>query len=125
MPVRRTRVIVLTGYSGQRGRIESVLAQDRAQWQFIDVECHTVDAYQGREADLVVFSVTRSNAEGRPGFLNETARINVALSRGRDGLCLVGDAGFCRDLGIASPLARVLDYMKTHGDTCLIEDLQP
>ncbi|MEO8351354.1 MAG: AAA domain-containing protein [Chthoniobacteraceae bacterium] len=124
-PVRRTKIIVLTGYAGQRRRIESLLAQDRAQWQFIEAECHTVDAYQGREADVVIFSVTRSNAQGRPGFLKETARINVALSRGRDGLCMVGDAGFCRDLGVASPLGLVLDYMKTHADSCRIEDVQP
>ena len=58
----------------------------------------TVDAYQGREADLVMFSITRSNRQGKAGFLSERERINVALSRARYGLCLVGDADFCKTL---------------------------
>jgi hypothetical protein len=124
-PIDKIRIVILTGYAAQRRRIENLLAQDRAQWESVEAECHTVDAYQGREADFAIFSVTRSNPQGRPGFLQEVARINVALSRGRNGLCIVGDAKFCHDLGLASPLARVLDFISRNPETCLLQELKP
>jgi superfamily I DNA and/or RNA helicase len=92
----------------------------------LDVEVHTVDAYQGREADLVILSVTRSNKTRQSGFLGERERINVALSRARFALWIVGDADFCRDLGATSPLAEVRDYIEAHAGDCAIaqEDIE-
>lgn len=115
------KVAVLTGYSAQRAHLESILgAEPRPH---LDVECHTVDAYQGREADLVIFSVTRSNKARLSGFLGERERINVALSRARYALWLIGDADFCRDLGATSPLAEVRSYVEAHaGDCALVQE---
>lgn len=52
----------------------------------------TVDSFQGRELDVVLFGFTRSNAEGRIGFLAELRRLNVSLTRARRQLVLVGDS---------------------------------
>ena len=52
----------------------------------------TVDAFQGREKEAVLVSLTRSNAEGALGFLNDLRRINVALTRARRHLFVVGDS---------------------------------
>jgi hypothetical protein len=52
----------------------------------------TVDSFQGREQDVILFGFTRSNAEGRIGFLAELRRLNVSLTRARRQLVLVGDS---------------------------------
>src|SRR2546430_869154 len=84
-------IAILSGYAAQTKHIEHLLEQKRHGWHHTQVKCNTVDAFQGREADLAIFSVTRSNLQRRAGFLHMRERINVALSRGRDGLCIVGD----------------------------------
>jgi serine/threonine protein kinase len=118
------KVAILTGYSAQRTHLDSILAAESRP--HLDVEVHTVDAYQGREADLVILSVTRSNKTRQSGFLGERERINVALSRARFALWIVGDADFCRDLGATSPLAEVRDYIEAHAGDCAIaqEDIE-
>tara|TARA_B100000886_G_C20328474_1_gene451303 strand:- start:324 stop:962 length:639 start_codon:yes stop_codon:yes gene_type:complete len=112
-------IAIVTGYSAQRQQIERRLSQK--QLKFVEYECNTVDAYQGREADFVIFSVTRSNSYQSPGFLCEQQRINVALSRGKYGLCIVGDAKFCRELGSSTRLSEVLDYIETNSEDCAIK----
>lgn len=52
----------------------------------------TVDSFQGREQDVIIFGFTRSNPEGRIGFLTELRRLNVSLTRARRQLVLVGDS---------------------------------
>jgi len=52
----------------------------------------TIDSFQGRENDIVIISFTRSNADpGDVGFLNELNRINIALSRAKKKMILIGD----------------------------------
>lgn len=52
----------------------------------------TVDNYQGEESDIVVVSLTRSNRRGDIGFLSSPERLNVLISRARDGIILIGNA---------------------------------
>jgi len=112
-------VAVLTGYSAQLKLLNRRLNSELNSWKFLTIECNTVDAFQGREADIAVYSVTRSNKEGKVGFLRDAARLNVALSRGRVGLVLVGDHHFCRT-SENNPLYRVLDYVERHTENCAL-----
>jgi superfamily I DNA and/or RNA helicase len=57
-----------------------------------DVEVDTVDAFQGREKDAILVSLTRSNSEGQLGFLTDLRRMNVAITRARRHLFVVGDS---------------------------------
>jgi ATP-dependent RNA/DNA helicase IGHMBP2 len=52
----------------------------------------TVDGFQGQERDLMLISLTRSNERGEIGFLSDTRRMNVALTRAKRKLILIGDS---------------------------------
>ena len=56
------------------------------------LEIDSVDGFQGREKEAVILSLVRSNAEGEVGFLADIRRINVAMTRARCKLLVIGDS---------------------------------
>lgn len=123
---KRVTVAVLTGYDPQRARLQTAVQTQGRHWKsFSEIFVNVVDAFQGREADILVFSVTRSEVKGL-GFLREMERINVALSRGKELLAIVGDHGFCQTAqGPTNPLRDVIDYIRRNPLTCALEEVQP
>ena len=119
---KRLRVAIISGYSGQCAELERMLARIEKEIPALSFECNTVDAFQGREADICVYSVARCNDRGVIGFLRDARRMNVALSRGRSGLVIVGDHVFCRGATQPNPLRAVLDYIDGHPGDCKIEE---
>jgi len=122
-------IAVITGYGGQRDLLSKLLFQhfkrtesgDFWEGEAIHIVCNTVDAFQGAEADIAIFSVTLSNRENKIGFLDSYERINVALSRGKIGLIILGDHDFCQQIG-DNPLQDVLKYIKSHPQDCVLID---
>lgn len=108
-------VLLIAPYAAQVQELRRRVRQ-LGLMEAIQVEVATVDAVQGREADYVVFTVTRSNPRGDACFLRLEARANVALSRGRSGLAIVGDLGFCRIAD--SPFRDVAHHVSTHPESC-------
>ncbi|MFH9687216.1 AAA domain-containing protein [Streptomyces sp. NPDC017413] len=117
---RPLEVLVIAPYGRQVEELRRRLAS--AKFNHLVVDVLSVDAVQGRECDLAVFSVTRSNERGDFGFLGEPywRRINVALSRARYGLTVIGDAAFSRSKPGA--LRKVLDYITSHPEDCEVRD---
>jgi AAA domain/Protein kinase domain len=109
-------VLAIAPYQAQVAEVRRRLAP--RSFQHLAPIVMSVDAVQGREADLAIFSVTRSNPQGRLGFLGAEywRRINVALSRARFGLMIIGDTGFVR--GTNGALASVLKYVEQHPADC-------
>jgi ATP-dependent RNA/DNA helicase IGHMBP2 len=79
---------------------------------FAEVEIDTVDAFQGREKDAILLTLTRSNAEGSLGFLTDLRRINVAITRARRHLFVVGDSA---TLSNHPFYARLIESTQTDG----------
>jgi superfamily I DNA and/or RNA helicase len=117
------KVLVITGYSEQKRSLDRTLASLVPKLSALTVECNTVDAVQGREADVAIYSVTRSNTAGRLGFLRESRRLNVALSRGKQYLVLVGDHLFCRTAtGAENPFRQIVEYIEQNPSTCALKE---
>lgn len=108
----RIRIAVITGYADQRALLERTLNPRSPKWSHIEILLNTVDAFQGRQADMVIYSVTRSNPKAELGFLKESPRLNVALSRGRDALLIVGDKEFCRGIHDRNPFRDVINWIE-------------
>lgn len=125
-PDKKISVALLTGYGEQRLRLDHSVRTRRHEWKsFSDIYVNVVDAFQGREADVVLFSVTRSEVDTL-GFLKEMERINVALSRGKELLGIVGDHFYCQTVkGAMNPLKDVIEHMRRNPDHCQILELKP
>jgi serine/threonine protein kinase len=117
---KKYSVAVLSGYLAQVNLMRRELSAKFDQWSALAVEVNTVDAFQGREADIAVYSVTRSNDEGVIGFLRDFRRLNVALSRGREYLIVVGDQVFARSVQGQNPFRQVVDHIDAHPAECSV-----
>ncbi|KAI9323033.1 DNA-binding protein SMUBP-2 [Obelidium mucronatum] len=88
------RISVITPYSGQVQLLQSILHD-----QFPALEIGTVDSFQGAEKEAILLSLVRSNATGELGFLEDERRLNVAMTRARRHLCVVGDERMVKGKG--------------------------
>lgn len=71
---------------------EQLLHVPELQPYLSNISANTVDSFQGQERDIVYISMTRSNQEGNIGFLSDIRRMNVAMTRARKKLVVVGDS---------------------------------
>lgn len=75
---------IITPYSSQAILLKSLFDEN--------VEINTVDGFQGREKDFIILSLVRSNESGDYGFLDDYKRLNVAITRSKRGLVVVGNS---------------------------------
>ncbi|GAA5867915.1 hypothetical protein JCM1840_003487 [Sporobolomyces johnsonii] len=88
-----SQIGVITPYEGQRSYIVSYMQFNGALKKdlYKEVEVASVDAFQGREKDYIIVSCVRSNEHQGIGFLNDPRRLNVALTRAKYGLVILGN----------------------------------
>lgn len=84
----KSQVTILTTYSAQLKEIKKSMKDYHL---LDDAKATTVDNYQGEECDIILLSFVRSNEEGDIGFLKDSNRVNVALSRAKKGLYCIGN----------------------------------
>ena len=100
--VSAKQIGVITPYSAQVRLLKSMSPAE-------PIEIDTVDGFQGREKEAIVFSAVRSNRQRQIGFLADRRRMNVAITRARRRFILVGDAG---TLGGHAFYDELFDYLQ-------------
>ncbi len=80
-----SQISVIAPYSAQVQTLRALLP-------IADLEVDTVDGFQGRENEAIAVSLTRSNPAGEVGFLADVRRMNVAITRAKRHLLVVGDS---------------------------------
>ena len=63
-----------------------------AKLQDVPLTINTIDGFQGQERDVVYISLVRSNGKSEIGFLKDYRRMNVAMTRARHKLVIIGDS---------------------------------
>lgn len=119
---------IIAGYRGQKDKLNRLYESSyKAKFQNMTVEINTVDAFQGRETDIVFYSIVRSNEEGKLGFLKDVRRLNVAFSRARELLVVVGDHHCAQKQlelnGQENPFIGIIRYIYSNDDDCLMKEV--
>ena len=79
---------IITPYDAQKKKLLEKFYADK----FKDLQIESVDGFQGMEKDYMIISAVRSNFYGDIGFLTSTKRLNVALTRAKKGVIIIGNA---------------------------------
>lgn len=119
---------IIAGYRGQRDRLIRLYESNyKTRFHNMTVEINTVDAFQGRETDIVFYSVVRSNDNGNLGFLKDVRRLNVAFSRARELLVVVGDHQCAQrrlDInGQENPFVGIIKFIRDNSDDCMLKEV--
>ncbi|HZN59744.1 MAG TPA: IGHMBP2 family helicase [Planctomycetota bacterium] len=99
---------VITPYNAQVDCLRSRLGAAHP-----DLEIGTVDGFQGREKEAILISLVRSNPRGEVGFLADDRRTNVAVTRARRHLAIVGDSA---TISRHEVLSRLVDHCQASGE---------
>ncbi|CAB4425091.1 unnamed protein product [Rhizophagus irregularis] len=88
-----SQIGIITPYEGQRSYVVSYMQFNGPLKKdlYKEIEVASVDAFQGREKDYIILSCVRSNEHQGIGFLNDPRRLNVALTRARYGVVILGN----------------------------------
>ncbi len=105
-------IALISPYREQVEQMRAEVADDPLLSR-LDVVVHTIDGFQGQERDWVIVSLVRSNAGAELGFLKDYRRMNVAMTRAKLQLVVVGDSA---TIGNDPFYGAFLDYVERVGD---------
>ena len=100
---------IITPYSAQVSNLSHKITQD----EYRGLEISTVDGFQGREKEIIILSLVRSNQKNQVGFLSDKRRLNVAITRPRRMLIVIGDIDT-----ITNGNEKENSFLKNFGEYC-------
>jgi predicted DNA helicase len=83
---------IISPYREQVKYMQEQLAKDPSIPEGLDLDIDTIDSFQGQERDVIYISLVRSNEKAEIGFLADYRRMNVAMTRARKKLVIIGDS---------------------------------
>jgi superfamily I DNA and/or RNA helicase len=99
---------IISPYKAQVKFIRQQIEEDDAL-RSLDIEVNTVDGFQGQEKEVIYLSLVRSNDRGEIGFLKDYRRLNVAMTRAKMKLVIIGDMA---TLGADTLYMRMAEHME-------------
>ena len=104
---------VVTPYEGQRSYIVNYMQYNGSLKKdlYKEIEVASVDAFQGREKDYIILSCVRSNEHQGIGFLNDPRRLNVALTRAKYGVVILGNPKVLSKVSCTTSHRQYLEYL--------------
>lgn len=111
--VKPSDIAVISPYAAQVRLLRNVFATALTNVQDAEqIEISSIDAFQGREAECVVISTVRSNSRRFVGFLSDRRRMNVAITRAKKHVTIIGDDATIR----SDPfLERLVEHVQKKG----------
>lgn len=103
---------IISPYVQQVRYLRSCVCDDRDTFANLDVDIDTIDGFQGQEKDLIIISLVRSNERGIVGFLADQRRLNVAITRAKRCLVIIGDSA---TLGQHPAYSSLIDHYEQNG----------
>ena len=91
----RKTVGIISPYKAYMIKLDEKINSDL--YPNLDIEINTVDAFQGREKQIVIINFVRNNNQKEVGFIANDSRMNVAISRAQELLFIVGNSDFVDD----------------------------
>jgi len=103
---------LISPYADQIRYMSQEVAEDE-QLRALDMTINTIDGFQGQERDAIIISLVRSNDAGIIGFLSDERRLNVAMTRARKNLVIIGDVA---TLGSHQLFLDLVEHIEQHGE---------
>lgn len=88
----RGRIGIISPYKEQIKTLKDVFRKEYGHSIFSEIDFNTVDGFQGQEKEIIIMSCVRANEHGDVGFLSDIRRMNVALTRARTSLWILGNS---------------------------------
>lgn len=105
-------IAIISPYREQVALMQENITED-PKLLGLPISVNTIDAFQGQERDVVYLSLVRSNSKSEIGFLNDYRRMNVAMTRARKQLVVIGDSA---TIGKHKFYEAFLTYAEVRGD---------
>lgn len=121
----KVSVGIISGYDAQRKvLVDLINPDDTTKWSALNISIDNVDAFQGSEVDIAIYSIVRCNEKYEIGFLSDERRLNVALSRGKTCVIIVGSLEFIKSakgLFGNNPFAMIVKHIERNREYCQVE----
>lgn len=120
---------IITPYLAQRDNIRSRFGQMQNEFKMLNIEINSVDAFQGSDRDIIIYDIVRSQNDDKVNieFIADEKRLNVALSRTKELLFIVGDAEFIYTASIKdknNPFKRIIEMLSKDTNNYEIKELK-
>ncbi|GAB6073722.1 IGHMBP2 family helicase [Nautilia lithotrophica] len=103
---------IITPYKDHEEYIKKIISSQLHNFTTSQLEIKSVDGFQGREKEIIILSLVRANENEEIGFLSDIRRLNVAITRAKRKLIIIGDAN---TLVVNKTYRNLIEYIKENG----------
>ena len=103
---------IITPYKDHEEYIKNLVKSEKCKVKSDLLEVKSVDGFQGREKEIIILSLVRANEREEIGFLKDIRRLNVAITRAKRKLVIIGDA---KTLIVSQTYKNLIEYIKSNG----------